>query len=333
MGMISVIKAILARSLFAIHGILTVWRVTDVNSNPLYYLLIIPICLLPLEMILTLKATKNGEWKWFCPSVFLYLASVVPGLWLLNFDLYGKRIEYRDSMNLEDCSSETVYNSSSLSSDAISGLQINIPVALTDDSWSLALEQFLLALLLLGRWLLPKGSLTRDQLSQLLLVYIGMAADILEFSLETLKEQAVICNLFLIILILGLWSWSLLQFTLVLTSVSAPRARAAKISGGKSCKGCFGCCENEIWALWITIVMQDGPFLAMRLYLLIDYNIINQMMLFFTLKNFLVIMLQLYRMAIVCCADDNKVGTDVEEIVGKDNNEEDSEQAVQVGQP
>ena len=79
--------------------------------------------------------------------------------------------------------------------------------------------------------------------------------------------------------------------------------------------------------------MQDGPVLAMRLYLLIEFNIINQMMLFFTLKNFLVIMLQLYRMAIVCCADDNKVGTDVEEIVGKDNNEEDSQQAVEVGQP
>ena len=186
-------------------------------------------------------------------------------------------------------------------------MQINIPVALTDDSWSLALEQFLLALLLLGRWLLPKGSLTRDQLSQLLLVYIGMAADILEFSLETLKEQAVICNLFLIILILGLWSWSLLQFTLVLTSVSAPRARAAKISGGKSCKGCLGCCENEIWALWITILMQDGPFLAMRLYLLIEFNIINQMMLFFTLKNILVIILQLYRMIIVRCGDTNAV--------------------------
>ncbi|XP_071793311.1 transmembrane protein 26-like [Asterias amurensis] len=325
MGLVSVVKAILARSLFAIHGLITVTRVAEVNSNNLYYLLIIPICLLPFEMMLTLKVTENGEWKWFCPSVFLYLASVVPGLWLLNFDLYGKRIDYRDYMNLEDCSSETVYNSSSLSFHDVSG--INIPVAVTDDSWSLALEQFLLALLLLGRWLLPKGSLTRDQLSQLLLVYIGMAADILEFSFETLLEQAVTCNLFLIILMLCTWSWSLLQFTLVLTSVSAPRASAAKISGGKSCTGCLGCCENEVWALWITILMQDGPFLAMRLYLLIEFKIINQMMLFFLFKNFLVIVLQLYRMAIVCCADDNKVGTEAEEILGKDHYEED------LGQP
>ena len=38
----------------------------------------------------------------------------------------------------------------------------------------------LLLILIIGRWLLPKGEITREQLSQLLLVYIGMAADIIE---------------------------------------------------------------------------------------------------------------------------------------------------------
>ena len=52
MGLASFIKAFLARALFAIHGIIAIWRVTDVNSERIYYLLIIPVCLLPLEMIL-----------------------------------------------------------------------------------------------------------------------------------------------------------------------------------------------------------------------------------------------------------------------------------------
>jgi len=236
---------------------------------------------------------------------------VVPGLWLLQFDLYNKRIDYRDSMGWEDCSTNTAFNSSALSSE-VAGLQVSIPVALSDDAWALSLEQILVALLILGRWLLPKGALTRDQLSQLLLVYIGMAADILEFSLESLKEQVVICDLILIIIILGMWTWSLTQFTLVLTSVSAPRKRAAKVSGGRSCTGCCTCCQNEIWALCTTIVMQDGPFLGMRLFLLIHHNIINQMMLFFTIKNILVILLQLYRMVIVCGAETSSVEPDKE---------------------
>ena len=64
MGWTSFLKALLARCLFAVHGIITIWRVTEVNSEKIYYLLVIPVCLLPLEMILTLKFTDNGEWKW-----------------------------------------------------------------------------------------------------------------------------------------------------------------------------------------------------------------------------------------------------------------------------
>lgn len=40
--------------------------------------------------------------------------------------------------------------------------------------WITLIEQFLMLILIIGRWMLPKGDLTRDQLSQLLLVYIGM---------------------------------------------------------------------------------------------------------------------------------------------------------------
>jgi len=52
------------------------------------------------------------------------------------------------------------------------------------------LEQLLLLFLILGRWMLPKGDLTHDQLSQLLLVYIGTAADIVEF-FDAFKEDTV----------------------------------------------------------------------------------------------------------------------------------------------
>ena len=53
----------------------------------------------------------------FVPAYSCYLASVVPGIWLMNFDLYEKRIAYRDSMGLTDCSTSTSYNSTSLSAD------------------------------------------------------------------------------------------------------------------------------------------------------------------------------------------------------------------------
>jgi hypothetical protein len=52
---------------------------------------------------------------------------------------------------------------------------------LSAERWATVIQQLLMLILIIGRWLLPKGDLTRDQLSQLLLVYIGTAADIIEF--------------------------------------------------------------------------------------------------------------------------------------------------------
>ena len=69
-------------------------------------------------------------------------------------------------------------------------LEITLPIHLSSDQWLRVTEQLLLLVLIVGRWLLPKGELSHDQLSQLLLVYLGTAADIVEF-FEAFKEQQV----------------------------------------------------------------------------------------------------------------------------------------------
>lgn len=48
-----------------------------------------------------------------------------------------------------------------------------------------------------------------------------------------------------------------------------------------------------------TILLQDGPFLCLRLGLIIHYKIISQSNVFFTTKNFLVVVLQLYRVCVI----------------------------------
>lgn len=67
----------------------------------------------------------------------------------------------------------------------------NIPIPMDDDTMVVIIEQFLMLILIIGRWMLPKGNMTRDQLAQMLLVFIGTAADILEFfdSFKVGKKQ------------------------------------------------------------------------------------------------------------------------------------------------
>jgi hypothetical protein len=67
---------------------------------------------------------------------------------------------------------------------------INVNIMLKPEQWTRILEQTVLVVLILGRWLLPKGKLTRDQFSQLMLVYLGMASDIVEI-FEAFRETKV----------------------------------------------------------------------------------------------------------------------------------------------
>ena len=98
-----------------------------------------------------------------------------------------------------------------------------------NDTLVMIIEQFLMLILIIGRWMLPKGDLTRDQLSQLLLVYIGTAADIIEF-FDSIKDEKVNTNKLFCLLVLSIWSWSLLQFTFVLTATKGRKTKITAVS-------------------------------------------------------------------------------------------------------
>ncbi|XP_796133.2 transmembrane protein 26-like [Strongylocentrotus purpuratus] len=327
--------ALVTRVMFIVHNLTSVARAVTVTDDRRLWFLALTIIGLLLETVFTIVKNKGEEWKWFCPSVLFFLAGSVPSIWILEFDLLNRR-------GVPAVSQDVQY---------------------TDDlvmarTWVLALEQLLLFVLIVGRWLLPKGEITRDQLSQLLLVYIATAADIIEF-FDSFNSDESPYNRELITAVLTLWSWSLVQFTLVLTSTrgspeyslsvrpTQPRVleetdvnkwhRLAKMRRVVMHTripwpwGRFGqvmplpnppgknrvlpvrpededkvypynrcaCLESEIWAVMVALCLQDGPFLILRLILISHYKIFTHLSLFFTSKNALVLMLQLYRLIVV----------------------------------
>ena len=56
--------SITTRLVFGILGLITIARVTDVYDNNWLYALIIPVLLLVVEYVITIKYTDHGEWKW-----------------------------------------------------------------------------------------------------------------------------------------------------------------------------------------------------------------------------------------------------------------------------
>ncbi|XP_018312396.1 transmembrane protein 26, partial [Mycetomoellerius zeteki] len=306
---LATIKAIITRLVFASHGFIAIWQVTTFKRNSYFWYLSCPILLLFVEGIFTLTIKENQEWKWFCPSVFLYLSSVVPAIWLLELDKVDMRLKSRGTnINI----SENI-DLSNLAADDLKhleealGVDIRLPdIQISTETWVTLIEQFLMLILIIGRWMLPKGDLTRDQLSQLLLVYIGTAADIIEF-FDSFKEDRIAREPVLVYLTLGIWAWSLTQFTVVLT---ATKSRKSRLSSGsvtrKKVRTETSCCSIDVWGIALNMILQDGPFLAFRLILIIHYQIVSYMNIFFTCKNTLVILLQLYRLYVVQTENKNK---------------------------
>ena len=258
------------------------------------------------------------------------------------------------------------------------------------------MEQALVLILVIGRWLLPKGDISRDQLSQLLLIYIGTAADIMEFT-EIIKEDDIrrtnpkmLRNNHFVNAVILFWSVSLFQFPLTIYAMERTAQRLEKekaeleeqlkkIKGEKDVRrrrnqvapspalytykknyiqdskeqneirvryiqtkfgleikpemasvtsmdeeeaivhisqgACSRCWHKvtkavdnaatkmqdytELVSLLIPMLMQDGPFLVIRLIVIAYYQVYHDTLYFLTVKNALVVMLQVYRIFVL----------------------------------
>lgn len=109
-------------------------------------------------------------------------------------------------------------------------------------------------------------------------------------------------NKMLCLVILGIWSLSLLQFSIVLTAARARRDQSGlvpRVTTYKSSDNKVGCCQADVFGIMISIVLQDAPFLVLRMLLIFQYRVLSYTNMFFTSKNTLVIVLLIYRLVVV----------------------------------
>ena len=71
------------------------------------------------------------------------------------------------------------------------------------------------------------------------------------------------------------------------------------------------CCSPDVYGIVVSIVMQDAPYLVLRLLLIFRYDVISYSNMFFTCKNTLVMLLLLYRLVVVQVEKQTPAGGDV----------------------
>ncbi|KAI5103066.1 transmembrane protein 26, partial [Silurus meridionalis] len=295
------ICAVVTRALFILISLIGVWRVAWVKDNRHYWLLTILFLPLLVEMILTLRRRQGQDCKWFSPAILLFLVSIIPSIWILELHHQQNKLMEAKCNRLDSSESiKELFNKQFNSSNGTNAFEIiqnsqKILSSVCLNDWILALHQILLVLLIVGKWLMPnEGGLTRDELSQLLLIFVGTAADILEFTSETLsdvKDKSPV----LVYIILGVWTWSMLQFPHNLTVLGSKTEEyetpaAALISQHRT----------DLWSAIEALLIQDGPFLVVRLTVMFHFEILHQMLVFFAIKNLLVVALNIYRLWVIC---------------------------------
>ncbi|XP_036980783.1 transmembrane protein 26-like [Acanthopagrus latus] len=293
--MFKFIRAIIPRALFILVSLTGVWRVTFVKGDLNYWFLTFLFLPLVVEMIYTLIRRKGKDYKWFSPPIFLFLISIIPSIWILELqnkesDPQCNKLDSWENLLRLGFQNKTLGNHTYQD-------YLKIASSVCSNDWILALHQILLILLIVGKWLLPLGGgVTRDELSQLLLIFVGTAADILEFTSETLSDVKE-TNPHLVYIILGVWTWSMLQFPLHLAVVSKPDSEGEE---GVTETSLLSKHSTDIWSIVEALFIQDGPFLVVRLTVMIHYHVFHQMLVFFAIKNFLVVILNMYRLVVIC---------------------------------
>ncbi|XP_066428799.1 transmembrane protein 26-like [Eleutherodactylus coqui] len=284
-----ILGAFYSRLLFFLHGIIMVALTVHYTEDKTYLVLFSGIVLLFIEMIVTLKMTRHGEWKWFSPMVFLYLCSVVPSIFVMEL----KSLEFRKNIT-------NLTNSECKESD-YKKLSTEMQSA----------EELTILVLILARWMMPRGKMSRDQLAQLLMIYLALGADILDI-LELMKEPSIKTSQTIAVVGLCLFTLAVLQFTIVLTqtsSYSPPETEdteQSRSSSDERVKSCIlNCCTSEVSNMMTSVVMQDGPFLIYRLYLVAREDVFADSITFFICKNILAVIIQVYRAVVYIC-DENK---------------------------
>ena len=67
--------------------------------------------------------------------------------------------------------------------------------------------------------------------------------------------------------------------------------------------------HGEVFQIMVTLVMQDGPYLVLRIYLWMEFGISTEMHIFFVAKNAIVCVLLVYRLLVLSCSGEDEEET------------------------
>lgn len=303
-----VFRALFARLLLMAHCCFSVYLVAKIDTR--YYGIYAPYLFFFLVETAAILYFRWGcEWKRVCTCFCVYLFTMIPVLWILRLHEIdqsktgGNATQVNQSLPLQAGAKDNPIFDALVSDEKEASTFANY----FKKAASSLLEQWMMILIILCRWFLPRGRIDRNSLTQLLIMYSGISADILDFS-EIFDEKEITSSGGFRFVVLGVWSWSLMQFIPVITT--SFHFRRHQTSSRQNNRDTETDDNSEVLSILMVLFMQDGPFLLIRIYSVFVLRVFDYLIVFFALKNFITVSLGCYR-ALILCGCCSKEGDDL----------------------
>ncbi|WAQ95932.1 TMM26-like protein [Mya arenaria] len=188
------------------------------------------------------------------------------------------------------------YNTTTTSKPGVLDSIANTILSVEDSTWIVVIQELMIYVLLCVVWLLD--NVPHDLLSQQLIAFLASASDIMELY-ALFDESAVQKDFTVTCVVLGVWTVSFIQFVPVLHQ----RSSTNKVQDSSMMTDIRDSYEHGPWEIAeciVAIIFQDGPFLSVRLFVVIDLQLVTYSLVFFLIKNLLSLVLLVYRLIGLC---------------------------------
>ncbi|CAF3549778.1 unnamed protein product [Rotaria sordida] len=341
----NILQATVVRLAFCAHNLIATYFLYDDIKD---YWCLLNLCgtiFLLIELVVTIIERQGLEPKWFSPSFLIFILTSIPSVWLLEMRRVAqRRLAFSTNTNNTNTMGfdQFILRMGNDAFDPSQALPHNIltktlRINVNLETKVMGLELSLLLLIIIGRWLLPKGVTSRSNLSQLLLVYMSIASDIVDL-LTIFNEDQILRSQRMLVATLVVLSWSLLQFATNMRAANKnirstnvdnfrytlKKGRRRRIFFLYPMQRLF---ENDAWYLYELNLMSCSAIqLALRLVAVFKFEVRSYSTLFFTCKNGIILFLQFYRLIAILTENDN---SDLGPIYGTSFNNEKQQQQQQ----
>ncbi|XP_052820409.1 transmembrane protein 26-like [Mya arenaria] len=289
------VRVVILRAIMITHIALSTWRVADVMQNNAFWFLALMCVIVLIKDGLELrknceKQCQNKGCKKQCEppveyndttskwrsTLIVYVVCMVPIVWILTYHLHSSASTLTPSGNASTLVTTTQES-------IILGLE-----KLEDRTWIWVVINSMMYILLFTRCLYD-GSSDDSKLSENLLGFLGTASDIMDlFSL--FEEEEILQSQLLTYLILFAWTLSLFQFAPILSNFDCFKRR--KPYGEQNTTDASEVSNAKIL---LVIAVQDGPFIIVRVLIMVVLMKAMSNLVFFIIKNIVTLILADYK--------------------------------------